>query len=134
MSEINVAVKGILIKNNQMLIVKRAAHDETGAGTWECVGGVMKFGESFEEALQREFLEEVGLQVQVRKLLFSTTFLTSATRQIVLLSFLCECENMNVTLSGEHEEFRWAAKHQLLTLLPEPKLNDFIIYGVLDLL
>jgi len=35
MGEIKIAVKGVLIKNNKMLIVKRSAFDETGAGTWE---------------------------------------------------------------------------------------------------
>lgn len=39
MGEIKVAVKGVLIKNNKMLIVKRSAFDETESGTWESVGG-----------------------------------------------------------------------------------------------
>lgn len=134
MNEINVSVKGILIKNNQMLIVKRAAYDKTGAGTCESVGGVMKFGESFEEALQREFLEEVGLQIQVRKLLFSTTFLTHPIRQIVLLTFLCEGEDMDVTLSNEHEVFKWATKKELLTLLPDAIIKDFKLFGIFNLL
>ena len=59
MEEIKVAVKGVLIKNNKMLIVKRSSFDETGAGTWESVGGVLEFGETFDVALKREFLEEV---------------------------------------------------------------------------
>lgn len=134
MGEIKVAVKGVLIKNNKMLIVKRSAFDETGAGTWESVGGVLEFGESFEVALKREFLEEVGLHVNVSKHLFSTTFLTYNTRQIVLLTFLCECQNDEVFLSEEHDQFIWATKDDLMELLPEVIINDYKKYNVFELL
>ncbi len=134
MGEIKVAVKGVLIKNNKMLIVKRSAFDETGAGTWESVGGVLEFGDSFEVALKREFLEEVGLNVKVRKHLFSTTFLTHNTRQIVLLTFLCECQNDEVFLSDEHDQFIWATKDDLMELLPEVIINDYKKYNVFELL
>lgn len=134
MAEIKVAVKGVLIKDNKMLIVQRSAFDETGAGTWESVGGVLEFGESFEVALQREFLEEVGLSIHVSTHLFSTTFLTQKTRQIVLLTFLCECQNDEVFLSDEHERFLWATKEDLMELLPEVIINDYKKHNILELL
>lgn len=34
-----VAVKGVIIKNDKALLVKRSSNDEVGAGTWECAGG-----------------------------------------------------------------------------------------------
>ena len=55
MEEIIVVVKGILIKNNKMLIVKRSETEVTGAGTWETIGGKIIFGEMLEDSLQREF-------------------------------------------------------------------------------
>lgn len=94
MNEIKVVVKGILVRNNRMLIVQRSHTDSVGAGTWEVVGGNLNFGESLEDALKREYLEEVGLGITVKNLLFSTTFFTSKVRQIVLLSFLCESEEI----------------------------------------
>ncbi|ATP41992.1 DNA mismatch repair protein MutT [Solibacillus sp. R5-41] len=134
MAEIKVAIKGVLIKNNKMLIVKRSAFDETGAGTWESVGGVLQFGESFEVALKREFLEEAGLNISVSTHLFSTTFLTKKTRQIVLLTFLCECQNDEISLSDEHEQFMWATKSELMELLPEEIINDYKVHNVFKLL
>ncbi|MEG0385594.1 MAG: NUDIX domain-containing protein [Solibacillus sp.] len=134
MAEIKVAVKGVLIQDNKMLIVKRAAFDATGAGTWESVGGVLQFGESFEVALKREFLEEVGLTVSISTHLFSTTFLTQQTRQIVLLTFLCECKNDEISLSEEHEQYIWATKSELMELLPEAIINDYEENNVFDLL
>ena len=134
MGKIIVAVKGVLIKNNKMLIVQRSLFDETGAGTWESIGGKLEFGESFEDALKREFLEEVGLNIFVIRQLFSTTFLTHATRQVVLLTFLCDCKNTNITLSDEHEAYKWASKSELLELLPKPIIDDYKKYHILDLL
>lgn len=134
MAEIKVAVKGILIKNNKTLIVKRSAFEETGAGTWENVGGGLQFGESFEAALKREFLEEVGIAININSHLYSTTFLTQPKRQIVLLTFLCKCQNDEVSLSLEHDQFLWATKEELLDLLPESIINDYISYNVFELL
>lgn len=134
MAEIKVAVKGVLIKDQKMLIVQRSSNDETGAGTWESVGGILNFGESFEDALKREFIEEVGLSIEVQKQLFSTTFLSNTTRQIVLLALLCTSEEENITLSNEHDQFLWANKAELLQLLPKAIIKDYEMFGVFELM
>lgn len=134
MNEIKVVVKGVLVKNNRVLIVQRSQIETVGAGTWETVGGNLHFGESFETALKREFSEEVGLNITVKNQLFSTTFHTSKTRQIVLLTFLCDTKEEQITLSDEHEQYLWATKDDLLTLLPQEIIEDFSLHNVLDLL
>lgn len=134
MTQIKVAVKGILIKDQKMLIVQRSKNDETGAGTWESVGGILHFGESFDNALKREFFEEVGLSIQVQKLLFSTTFLSNPARQIVLLTFLCTSEEENITLSDEHDQYLWANNEELLQLLPRTIIKDYEMHGIFELI
>lgn len=125
-NKIVVAVKGLIIVNGgRVLIVKRADNDEVGAGTWECVGGKIEFGEELEAALIREIKEEVGLNVTVEKLLFATTFKTDPTRQVVILTYLCRSEVADVRLSMEHLEFLWANKDQLKQLLNQGILEDF---------
>ena len=134
MNEVKVAVKGVLVKGDRMLVVQRSYNDQTGAGTWENVGGVMEFGETFEQALVREFKEEVGLSVEVERLLYAVTFLTRPTRQIILLTFLCRTNDETVVLSEEHEAYLWASKKDLQSLLPEAIKEDFNTYGVFELL
>ena len=134
MNEVKVAVKGVLVKGDRMLVVQRSYNDQTGAGTWENVGGVMEFGETFEQALVREFKEEVGLSVEVERLLYAVTFLTRPTRQIILLTFLCRTNDETVVLSDEHEAYLWASKKELQSLLPEAIKEDFNTYGVFELL
>jgi len=124
-NKIVVAVKGLIINDSRVLIVKRANDDEIGGGTWECVGGKIEFGEDLETALIREIKEEVGLTVTVEKILYATTFKTDLTRQVVILTYLCRSKNTNVVLSKEHSEYQWATKKQLKSLLPPEIVTDF---------
>jgi 8-oxo-dGTP diphosphatase len=76
----------------------------------------------------------VGLNINESKHLFFTTFSTHNTRQIVLLTFLWECQNDEVFLSDEHDQFILATKDDLMGLLPEVIINDYKKYNVFELL
>jgi mutator protein MutT len=59
-----VGVGAIVTKDNKILLVKRA--HEPGLGQWTLPGGVVELGESLEEAVQREVLEECGIKVEIK--------------------------------------------------------------------
>ncbi|MGA9226055.1 MAG: NUDIX domain-containing protein [Mesobacillus sp.] len=120
-----VVVKGVILLEGRVLIVKRAADDEVGNNTWETVGGKMELGEDIEAALIREINEEIGITVTVDKILYATTFKTDPTRQIILLAYLCHSESHDIKLSAEHSDFKWATKEQLELLLPPEIMKDF---------
>jgi 8-oxo-dGTP diphosphatase len=66
-------VCGICIENDKVLMLKH----EPGFGMpyfWLPPGGGIEMGETMENALQREFLEETGLEIKVGKLLFINQF------------------------------------------------------------
>ena len=65
MQTIRIRVAGILVKDGQILLVR---HEKNSKSYWLIPGGGVDFGESVEEALVREFQEEVGLHIQVGKL------------------------------------------------------------------
>lgn len=123
--EIAVALKGIVVHEGKTLIVQRAGNDGIGAGTWECVGGKLEFGEDLETALHREIQEEAGLDVKAGRILYATTFQTSPSRQVVILTYLCTSLRSEVILSDEHADYLWATKEQLKALLPDFILKDF---------
>lgn len=125
MNKIVVVLKGVIVNEGKVLIVQRAKDDEFGGGTWECVGGNIEFGEELESALTREINEEVGLSVTIEKILYATTFHTSPSRQVVLLTYLCSSDQSNVKLSKEHSHYKWATKKQLSDLLPLEIIDDF---------
>lgn len=129
-----VALKAIIFNQGKILILRRSATDTTGANEWETVGGKIEFGEVLEMALAREVKEETGLDINVEKLMYATTFLTSPDRQIVLLSYLCRTNDIEVTLSSEHSDFLWASKLELIQYLPKTILKDFKEYNVLSMM
>lgn len=131
---IGVAVKAIIVHNGKILIVKRSANDEVGANSWEFVGGKLEFNEGLEQALIREIHEEAGINGSVDKLLYAATFKTSPSRQVVILSYLCSCDSVDVVLSDEHQEYLWASKAEVMDLVSKPILNDMLANSVFDLI
>ncbi|HUV16472.1 MAG TPA: NUDIX domain-containing protein [Pelolinea sp.] len=56
-----VGVATIILRNNQLLLIKRKKSH--GAGSWAVPGGHLEYGESLEECAMREMREEVGLEI-----------------------------------------------------------------------
>ncbi|MFU0824984.1 NUDIX hydrolase [Clostridium sp.] len=124
-NKIIVAVKGVILNNGKVLTIKRSNYDGVGAGSWECVGGKIEFGEGLEEALIREAKEEVGLNITVEKLLYATTFKMSSVKQCVVITYLCRSEETEVVLSEEHTDYLWATKEELREKLMKNIVEDF---------
>ncbi|MBI3981039.1 NUDIX hydrolase [Candidatus Microgenomates bacterium] len=61
------AVDGIIVKDRQILLAKRTI--EPFLGFWCLPGGRMNTGETCEEAVVREMIEETGLKCEIIKLL-----------------------------------------------------------------
>lgn len=133
-NQIVVVVKGVILHNNRVLIIKRDDKDDIGPGTWECVGGKIEFGEELESALIREVKEEVGLDVAVDRLLYATTFKTDPMRQVVILTYKCRAEQDKVQLSEEHSQFMWVTEEALKRLLFPAILKDMEMYGALPVI
>ncbi len=93
---IEVAV-GIIVKENKVLMAERHAHQHQG-NCWEFPGGKLEADEKPFDALQREFKEEVNLNIKAADFLFDIEY-TYPDKQVCLYIF-------NVT------EFSGEAQHQ----------------------
>ena len=58
-----VGVGAVIIKDGKILLVKRG--NEPNKGKWAIPGGLVNTGESLEDALKREIMEEVGFEIEV---------------------------------------------------------------------
>ncbi|PVZ88865.1 8-oxo-dGTP diphosphatase MutT [Serratia sp. S1B] len=63
MKHLNIAV-GIIRNSHQEIFITRRAADSHMAGFWEFPGGKIEAGETIEQALYRELLEETGIYAQ----------------------------------------------------------------------
>ncbi|WP_019912026.1 NUDIX hydrolase [Paenibacillus sp. HW567] len=120
-----VAVKGIIVHTGRILLVQRAGEDTAGAGSWECPGGKIEFGEGLEAALEREVKEETGLTVAVGALAYASSFLSDPGRQLIIITYLCKSHEDTVLLSEEHTAYKWCTKLEVQTLLPPGILAEF---------
>jgi len=69
-----VAVRAIIIKDDQMLLVKLKAYNKASQGHYCTIGGGLDEGEDLVEGLKREVMEETGISAEVGRLLFVQQF------------------------------------------------------------
>ena len=79
MNDLNAQIKhvkvavGVIHKDAKFFVCCRQSHQHQG-NKWEFPGGKIDAGESVEQALQRELLEEIGISVQSSKALMTINF------------------------------------------------------------
>ena len=101
-------VKGIIRRGDgKILIVKRSASDDHKPGMWETVGGGVEEGITPQEALKREIVEEVGLEVEIGEPFHIFNFTKDNGEEKVGITFLCDYLSGEVKLSEEHSDFKW---------------------------
>jgi len=85
--EIRIRVGGIILQEGKMLLI---AHQKNGGIYWLLPGGGVVFGESLGDALKREFMEELNIDVSVGDMVFlSDSIEPSGERHIVNICFRC---------------------------------------------
>ncbi len=80
-NKVRVRVCGILIEQNQILLAKHVGIGEEGL-LWSPPGGGIEFGETIEQTLKREFLEETGLNVDPIKLLYTNEYISESLHAV----------------------------------------------------
>ena len=117
-----VAAYGVARRDDEVLLV-RASSDTGVPGTWWLPGGGLEFGESPEECLVREFMEETGLEVRVRGLLDVVTDVAEWMREEVQLHsirIIYEVEvvpgSVRPKSSGSTDAVRWVGPGDLEAL------------------
>ena len=94
-----VGVGGVVIDHGRALLIRRGT--EPLLGQWSIPGGTLELGETLEQGVARELLEETGLEVKVIELIevFDRIYVESAAGEgankgprfhFVIVDYLCE--------------------------------------------
>ena len=62
---------GAMVFNDkgEVFLSKRGEKAKNERGTWEFPGGSVEFGEKLADAVKREFMEEYGIEIEIKELL-----------------------------------------------------------------
>jgi 8-oxo-dGTP diphosphatase len=108
-----VSLCGIVVEAGRFLVARRNLGGSQG-GKWEFPGGKLEPGESHEQALVREFAEELAVKVEVGRLLFVGDF-TNEGKSYRLEAWETTLLSRQFHLS-EHQELRWLPPEGLVGL------------------
>lgn len=97
------AVKAFILNEGKFLVMHKTGVEEN---VWELPGGRMEFGETAEETLKREILEDAGLLVTPVRVLDTWNFVAE-NYQITGIIYLCKSKNSEVRISDEHDKYKW---------------------------
>jgi len=118
-----VGVGGVVIENGRALLIKRGS--EPLLGQWSIPGGTLELGESLQQGVARELLEETGLEVQVLDMIeaFDRIFLDPAAPNAegrarpkyhyVIVDYLCERLAGEARASSDVTDIAFATEDEL---------------------
>ncbi|OGE65883.1 hypothetical protein A3B49_03785 [Candidatus Daviesbacteria bacterium RIFCSPLOWO2_01_FULL_40_24] len=128
-----VIISGCLINYGKFLMVQRDEEECPKAHLkWEFPGGKVDFGETPEESLTREFLEETGRVIKIKELLpFSQTAYWDydwGTQQTLCFCYLCELINDGEPKGRDHhvKDIRWFTFDEVKSLPSLPGTVKFL--------
>ncbi len=90
--------------------------DYVSRTTYVCVAGIMKLGESAEDAVRREVLEEIGQQVESLAFIRSYPY---EKKEMLMLGYKAVVKKQALTLSREVDAAEWVPYEDALSRLRE---------------
>jgi ADP-ribose pyrophosphatase YjhB (NUDIX family) len=111
-----VGVGAVVLDGDRVLLVKRA--HEPLKGEWSVPGGAVDLGETLEEAIHREVLEETCLDVEVGPIVDVLDRIRRDAEgrvkfHYVLVDFLCRPRSGTLQCASDAEDAAWAERAQL---------------------
>ncbi len=106
-------VAAFIVKDRKLYVAKRGKNS-IDANKWELPGGKLKEGEKYDEALKRECMEELGINVNVIEELGSVE-VESNSYVLGMTFFLSECDISKIQLK-EHIDSGFYTYNEFINL------------------
>ena len=107
-----VDVVAAIIKSEDYYLLAKRNKDKYMGLKWEFPGGKVEQNETFKEALSREILEELNVNIEIHKKVAEERYQDEEIN-IVLHYYMCSLIDNDIVLS-EHEAIEWVKKQDFL--------------------
>lgn len=102
----------------RILLLKRSEDSKAYPGCWGLVGGFVEWGETIEQALKREAMEEIGVEVEVVR--FTGRYYDKKgrhpTRTVVCLPHISKIVSGEPRAVSECSEVKWFTPEEIKDL------------------
>jgi 8-oxo-dGTP diphosphatase len=118
MKSFYVGIKGVFVKDEKVLILKR--QDSDGVVFWDMPGGRINDDEDIENALHRELKEELGVTGVLIGEVLTAFRLPNYNRDghgLMILYYRVSSPVFTIKLNDEHIDYKWVSRDELLNML-----------------
>lgn len=124
---IHPCVIGLIVRNDEILLVRKP---EWVKGRYGLVAGFVEFGESLEQAMSREIMEETGIAVDNLRYIGSQCWPFPSQ---IMHGFVCDYVDGDIKLQeNELEDGGWYRLDNLPTLPPRRSIARYLIDSASD--
>ena len=124
MDKYRILVKGVVQKDDRLLVVKRWYDDRVlEPYQWGFIDGSIEFGEEPDKAVLRCIYEQTGLSATIERILYTWSFMTGDVFNIGI-SYLCRGTFEDIILSEDLVESNWILKEELENYIDRRILDD----------
>lgn len=123
-----VGVGGVVIQGESVLLIRRGR--EPLKGEWSIPGGMLELGESLEEGVKREVLEETGMKVRPLEVLTVFDRIQKNGGRVqyhyVIVDYLCRATGGRLKSASDVLDARWVKREELARYKITPKATAVI--------
>jgi 8-oxo-dGTP diphosphatase len=110
-----VGVGAVVVHQGRVLLIQRGK--EPLRGRWVVPGGTVELGETLEEAIVREVLEETGVRVKPRDIMTVFDRIQRSAGQVeyhyVIVDYRCDYVSGELRAASDALDAAWAAEDEL---------------------
>lgn len=114
-----IRVTGLLLKSDKLLVLKESVNGRN----YSLPGGGVEDGESLDQALKREFVEELAMNINVRRIAYVSEYVRLDGVNVLELAFIVESADSE---SKEIEKAAYLTKIDLKREFPNTKLVEIL--------
>ena len=108
----------VILYNGKVLIAQRKRGKDL-ALYWEFPGGKLEKGETLEQCLKRELLEEMGLPIEIDKFFMQSVY-EYEFGSFAINAFLAHSDTDKIPLLSAHEQYKWVLPKEMFDYTYSP--------------
>lgn len=105
-------VTAAIIKYQEKILIAQRKKEKNQGLLWEFPGGKQEQGETLEDCLKREIMEELHLPIIIEKFFMDTEY-HYQEEAIQLFAYFARCEQNKIDYMDSHEQIKWVSLKDL---------------------